>query len=293
MTDFIKHNLERVFNIEKLMTVFYLEFSKDFFYEGESHDFWELVYIDKGEMICTAENKQFILKGGEVIFHKPNEFHNLTSNNIIAPNVSIVTFECKNKNMKFFEEKILKLNSDEKKILSQIIEEGLSAFKLANIKPPITGMTKIIDSPFGSQQMTKILLEQFLITLYRRDKFFTKQQRSILFLNYEDYPDNIKEIIKFLQDNKYSSLNIKTIAKTFNFSESKLKKTFSEYVKSGVIDYFIKIKITEAKRLIREEQLNFTQIAEKLCYSSVYYFSKQFKYITGMTPTQYLNSIKD
>ena len=100
--NFTKIDFEKVFNIDKLITIFYLEFSKDFKYDGESHDFWEMVYIDKGEMICTADKNRFVLKSGELTFHKPNEFHNLSGNKSIAPNVSIVTFETGSPEMKYF-----------------------------------------------------------------------------------------------------------------------------------------------------------------------------------------------
>ena len=91
----IKLSFDRILNVSKIITIFYMEFSKNFCYDGESHDFWEMVYIDKGEMICTADKKQFVLKSGEMTFHKPNEFHNLSGDGNVAPNVSIITFECK------------------------------------------------------------------------------------------------------------------------------------------------------------------------------------------------------
>ena len=52
------------------------------------------------------------------------------------------------------------------------------------------------------------------------------------------------------------------------------------------------MKIDMAKQLIRTEQMNFTQISEKLGYSSIHYFSRQFKKLTGMTPSEYASSIK-
>lgn len=293
MTDYIKHKLNKVFNIDKVVTIFYMEFSKDFFYEGESHDFWELVYIDKGEMICTVDNRQFVLKGGEMVFHKPKQFHNHTSNKVIPPNLSIVTFECKNSNMRFFNEKIIKLNAEEKKLLSQIINEGQSAFVLKEKKPPVYNMIKKSNYPFGSLQMIKILLEQLLITLYRKDNFYTKAQRRIDILDYEDYPEKIKEIIKYLHQNIENNLSLKEIAKHFNMSESKLKKRFNFYIKKGIINYYIDLKITKAKKLIREESLNFTEISYRLGYLSVNYFCKQFKNRTNMTPSQYSKSIKN
>ena len=47
-----------------------------------------------------------------------------------------------------------------------------------------------------------------------------------------------------------------------------------------------------AKQMIRENHYNFTQIADTLGFSSIHYFSRQFKRITGMTPSEYASSIK-
>ena len=135
--EFTRLIFEKIFNVEKLISIFYMELSKNFCYEGESHDFWEMVYIDKGEMICTADKNEFILKSGEMTFHKPNEFHNLSGNNSTAPNVSIITFECKSKAMKHFEGKIFKLSAEEKNLLSSLFEEGLSCFKLEDETNPL------------------------------------------------------------------------------------------------------------------------------------------------------------
>ena len=38
--------------------------------------------------------------------------------------------------------------------------------------------------------------------------------------------------------------------------------------------------------------MNFTQISETLGYSSIHYFSRQFKKLTNMTPSEYASSIK-
>ena len=136
-TDFLKLGFEKVFNIEKIITIFYMELSKDFHYEGESHDFWEMVYIDKGEMLCTADKTSFTLKSGELTFHKPNEFHNLSGNMSSSPNVSIITFECKSRAMKHFEGKIFHLDSEEKSIMSMLFEEGLSCYQLYDETNPL------------------------------------------------------------------------------------------------------------------------------------------------------------
>ena len=86
--------LQKEIHIEKLYTVHYFEYMKDFFFEGESHDFWEFCYIDKGEIEVQADDQRYVLKKGDCIFHKPNEFHMLKANGKIAPNLVVASFSC-------------------------------------------------------------------------------------------------------------------------------------------------------------------------------------------------------
>ena len=290
--NFTKHGFERTFNIEKLITIFYMEFSKDFRYDGEQHDFWEMVYIDKGEMVCTADKNNFVLKSGELTFHKPNEFHNLSGNKSVAPNVSIITFETKSREMKYFEGKIFRLNSEEKALLSMLFSEGLSCFRLADEKNPLLQkLMKIESAPIGSSQMTKNLLEIFLIKLRRNKDISTKKNRRSYKVNGVEIPYEVKMICDYLEEKIYSRCNIPDIAKHFGKSESAVKSLFSTYKSGGVMNYYNALKLDEAKRLIREGKYNFTQIADLLCFDNPQYFSKFFRKSTGMSPSEYKLSI--
>lgn len=290
--NFTRVSFDKIFNVEKIITVFYMEFSKSFYYDGEKHDFWEMVYIDKGEMICTADKKRFVLKSGEMTFHKPNEFHNLSGNNNVAPNVSIITFECKSRAMKYFEGKIFQLNSEEKALLSLLFSEALSCYKLADEHNPLLQkLEKIDNAPMGSSQMTKNLLEIFLIMLSRNTDTVTKKARQSYIIDGIDVPYNVKEIIDFLKDNLYEKITIKDISKAIGKSESTIKQLFAHYRKSGLIKYYNQLKINEAKKLLREGKYNITQISDMLCYDNPQYFSKSFKLFTKMTPSEYKKSI--
>ena len=285
---------ERIFNIEKIITLFYMELSKNFHYGGEQHDFWEMVYIDKGEMLCTADKNRFILKSGEMTFHKPNEFHNLSGNNAVAPNISIITFECKSRAMKYFEGKIFRLNAEEKSLLSMLFTEGLSCFRLADEHNPLLQMLERIDpSPFGSSQMTKNLLEVFLIKLCRNTEVLTKNMRRSYVIDGVDVPYHVKEILDFLHRNIYGKLTVGDVARHVGKSESTVKQLFSLYRKSGIMKYYNELKIKEARKLIREGQYNMTQISDMLHFDNPQYFSKCFKAYTNMTPREYKASIME
>ncbi|MBP3435146.1 MAG: helix-turn-helix transcriptional regulator [Clostridia bacterium] len=290
--NYVKMSFESVFNIEKIITIFYMEFSKNFYYEGERHDFWEMVYIDKGEMICTADTKRFILKSGEMTFHKPNEFHNLSGDNSVSPNVSILTFECKSRAMKHFEGKIFRLNAEEKNLLSMLFEEGLSCFRMADSSNPLLQrLEKADNAPFGSSQMTKNLLEIFLIKLQRNTNTLTKAMRQLDVIDGVDTPHTVKEILDYLKAHVYGRVTIQEVAEALGKSESSVKQQFARYRDSGIIHHYNYLKVKEAKRLIREGRYNMTQIADLLQFDSPQYFSKCFRSFTNMTPTEYKRSI--
>ncbi|MBQ8682922.1 MAG: helix-turn-helix transcriptional regulator [Clostridia bacterium] len=288
----VKHSFDTVFEIEKLITIFYMEMSKDFCYEGEQHDFWEMVYIDKGEMLCTADKSQFVLKSGELTFHQPNEFHNLSGDRRVAPNVSILTFECHSPEMQHFAGKIFRLNAEERSLLAMLFEEGLSCFRMADPHDPLLQRMELVgDAPFGSQQLTKNLLEIFLVKLHRHKESLTKQSRFNVQVNGIAVPMEVKEILDVLEANIYGRLTVADIARVLGKSESTLKERFALYRSGGIIHHYNSLKIKEAKRLIREGRYNLAQIADLLRFDTPQYFSKCFKDHTRMTPSEYKRSI--
>lgn len=77
------------------------------------------------------------------------------------------------------------------------------------------------------------------------------------------------------------------ISKKLNYDYTYLSNVFSE-VKSITIQQFIIIhKIEKVKELLLYDELNLTEISYKLHYSSVSHLSKQFKKVTGLSPSFY------
>lgn len=114
--------------INNIISIHYFEYMSDFYFRGESHDFWEFLCVDKGEIEVQADDTVHILKKGDIIFHKPMEFHNVKANGVIAPNLVVISFECHSPAMEFFQNKILRYGENEKKLLSSILAEAKQSF---------------------------------------------------------------------------------------------------------------------------------------------------------------------
>jgi len=87
-------------------------------------------------------------------------------------------------------------------------------------------------------------------------------------------------------------LTVSDICDAFSISRSALQSLFHEQLDCGVIDHFNKMKIQRAKDIICDGSMNLTEIAYFLSYSSLPYFSKQFRIATGMSPSAYASSVK-
>ena len=271
--------------IDKVYTIHYFEYAKGFAFEGESHDFWEFVYIDKGEATVTAGDATMMLPHGNIIFHKPGEWHNICSEN--ASNSVIVSFESHSPAMKFFENKILQIGNIQKKLISKIIAERINTFEGPLGDPYAEKLTRKVASPIGSEQLIKQYISELLILLMRNDD--TMQMTSF---KSHITDTTFDEIEAFMQKNVHRSLSLEELASVSNISVSSLREIFRTNVSCGVIEYFIDIKIEQAKKYIRDDNYNITQIAELLGYSGPHYFSRQFRQKTGMSPMQYSKSIK-
>lgn len=284
--------LKTEITIDYIISVHYFEYMNDFSFEGESHDFWELLCVDKGTVEIVADSNTYTLNKGDIIFHQPNEFHNVNSNGIVAPNLVVIGFECDSPGMSFFKNKILQVDRTEQIILAEIIKEAKGAFAGRLDDTYLTKLPRNKKQPYGSEQLIKMYLEMIMITLVRTySNLKTKQVLpNSSTHNRNEYLFN--QIVIYMEDNLGTQLTIDKICEDNLISRSILQMLFRNYGNSGVIDYYSNLKINTAKQLIRNQQLNITQIADALGYTSIHYFTRQFKKISGMTPTEYASSIK-
>lgn len=286
--------LQDVLTIQEIYSIHYFEYMCDFSFPGESHDFWEFLCVDKGEVNVLADKKPHVLKKGEIIFHKPNEFHNVNSNGLIAPNLVVISFSCASPSMSFFEEKVLQISESERLLLAQIIQEAKHVFDGRLDDPYQEELIKAKQPAFAGEQLIRLYLEQLLIQLIRRYTIGIPSQNTLLVKSIKQKADGelFEQIQKYMETHIRETLTIEQICKNNSIGRSQLQKLFRSKSGYGAIEYFSRLKVDLAKQMIRENHYNFTQIADALGFSSIHYFSRQFKQITGMTPSEYASSIK-
>ncbi len=290
--EFYKFKIKKEIEINHLFSFHYFEYASNYLFDGERHNFWELLYVDRGSIEVISEATGYILVQGDIIFHKPNEFHSVWANTDTAPNAVVIAFECKSRAIDFFEGKIFKLTNIEKNILSNIVIEGVNTFRSPLDNPNINLLKTKSGSRFGSEQMIKIKLEELLIILRRRNSENENKLRLSPPTKIKGEQDLVSKAKLFFQENISQNITLSELCNHMNMSKSHVLTLFRNYAEMGAIEYFKHMKIENAKVLIREGNHNLTEISEILGYSSVHSFSRHFKMVIGVSPTEYSKSIK-
>ena len=280
---YIKTKPKTVVNVAKIVTVHYYEFGRDFVFDGESHDFWEMVYVDKGSVAVKCDNDpEIILKQGEVIFHRPNEFHSIRSYES-SPNFFVISFVSSSLSMVYFEKMWSSLNSQQKSIISSIIDEAEESYYITKNDPTIRKLLRKKDAPIGSEQLIKNYFELLLISFLR---LLESKKGSVMPLAVKSEP-LITSIKEYIETRYEENIRIEEICQAYGYSKSFLCRFFKEHTGEGLSEYANKIKMTKAKELLRDETLNITQISSKLSFENPQYFARSFKRLFGMTPTEW------
>lgn len=277
--------------IDGFHTIYYFEFGKEFTHAPEKHDFWEMVYVDKGSIIAVTDGIGCPLSQGQAIFHEPGEIHAHISNNEVANNMLVITFTCKSAAMEFFRKKTFTPDKTSRMLLSLFTAEAESAMgKLPNEYSDSRPLD-FSHEQFGASQLMKFHFTEYLIKLLRSGTEFggrirySAESRTIA-------KNSIVDLIcEYMQASMSENLSLEQICSHFFIGKSQLSSMFRERMGESPMQYYTNLKVSEAKKLLREDNLSVSQITDILGYSGIHNFSRAFKKATGFSPTEYKKSI--
>lgn len=276
--------------IEGFHNIYYFEFDKHHAHPLEKHNFWEMVYVDMGEIIAVNEDGEENLKSEQVVFRSPGEPHAHISNLKSSNNLLVVSFSCNSPSMEFFKKnKTFSLDKTAKTLLTLFTKEAKNA--LGGIPNHFKDHSPLdfSDETFGASQLMKAHFTEFLIKLIRSSADLTEDK-----YNRELSKDNKAELIEnYMREHIYEDLTLNDLCNIFFLRKSQLSSVFKEFNGTSPMKYFLNLKIEEAKKLLRDNELSVSEIAYKLNFSDIYSFSRAFKNATGFSPSQYKKSISD
>lgn len=248
-------------------------------FKGEIHDFWECLYVQKGNVCVSGDERVYNMGEGELVFHKPLELHKYYVEEGSSAELFIFSFAMEGTLTQFFEQKCFKLNDNQKTVIKNI----LRFIDIKNSCYPENDFiyTKTLENLSKSNVHMQIMANFVCgLLLSICDSFDivaeTMNDESVVF----------SSAVKYMNENIGRSLGVSEIAEHCCISETGLKKIFAQIAGLGVHKYFLKLKINRAMKMLKEGN-SVSDCAEMLGFSSQAYFSAAFKRETGTSPGEY------
>lgn len=284
--EYIKTRPRTVVDITKIVTIHYYEFGPSFVFHGERHDFWEMVYVDKGTVAVRRDEEEITLSQGEVVFHRPNEFHSIRALDS-APNFFVISFVSPSLAMAHFEHYRTTLDRIHKSYLSSIITEAEATYVIPKNDTELRRLHRKPNAPLGGEQLIKSYLEQLLILLLR--SITNRKEANLLPSMAVQEAPLVAAMKLYITTRCEETIRVEDVCQAFGYSKSFLSRLFREHTGDSLAAFARKKKMERAKELIRSSDLNFAQIAARLSFDDPQYFSRVFKQECGMTPTEFKN----
>ena len=195
--------------------------------------------------------------------------------------------------MVFFNKKIFSLGKAGQKILSLFLAEANIALgKLPSNYENKSPLDFSRAKP-GAVQLMQCYLVELLFSLIRSEEGSVSAVESNHETRRMAESSLVNSVQQYIQANVHQPPSLTMLCQRFSVSRTHLCSIFRESTGTSPVDYWINLKIKEAKLLIREGDKNITQIAEYLGYTSIHHFSRMFKLVTGISPTDYRHSVND
>ena len=269
-------------SVTGLYSVLRPELMKNWPGKGEAHPFPEIFCLSRGRHWLRIDGGEYVLTAGQMIIYAPNSFHEATERRPENAEAGVLTFDVTSDLLSPLYNRVISLTEEQGRMLNAILDEGVGCFHWRAPNDSIQGM--VLNEGVEEHTLWRLRkqIEFFLMDVYR-------MQTSMQPVNgcAARWDTEFARTKAFLKEHLSEQLTLEKIAKGCSMSVSKLKMLFREKVGGGPINYLIDLRIAEAKRLIRAGELDFTEIAERTGFASLHYFSRLFKKVTGMTPSEY------
>ncbi len=256
--------------VTRLYTLFYQEKEPGFLFPGEAHAMAELLYVDRGSIHCVAEGQDILLSQGDMVLYSPGQWHMQYADVDQAPCIVNISFDGVG-----------------------IPWESVANRRFAAPQKAVAFLRMILSEQAHmderSGDMILSLLQLLLLSLAKEGEHTPKQQLPAA-LNGEN--GIIRNAQQYIGAHITDKLTVPTVAGAVQVSASYLTALFHKHLQISPGEYIRRIKLQRSKQMIREGKLNFTEIAEILQYSTIQHFSRQFKGMFGITPSEYARSVR-
>ena len=283
-----RHDLSPPVSVTSVFAVYRSNIYKRKTYNKFSYSFTELTYIPDGSSSYSVvlDDKTYVLNAGQLIFFPPGSEHYRSTHS--GAIVCMMTFDVDFPEIEKLYNRVLTLNGRQRQQLEQVVAIGLRLLENIPEKGYTVGTSLHPRANAFELQKFKNLFELFLIDLYLNE---TNPIRTAIYR----FPDEQKldRLLAYLKKNIDKPLTLKELSEKTLISVAKIRKLFYEKHTCAPMQYFNQLKLEAAIELMCNTALSYSEISTRLGFSSPAYFSRLFKKKMGLSPSEYVKSLRN
>lgn len=266
--------------IDRFYSFFEVHREEGFNFPGETHNFWECVYVMDGSICASGDERVYSLTKGEIIFHKPMELHKYSVESKSGADLLIFSFSLEGPLANTLKNKVFYLSDEQQRLVDSMLDYVRG--KLKGFPIPEHGLIEhryllpFDKIPAYSQLLTAYVYQLILSLIGDGSVAEVSTAPDALIFG---------KAVNYLNNQISGQPSISEIAAFCNTSEATLKRIFDKYAGIGIHKYFLTLKMNVATELLRNG-FRVAETAEKLGFSSQAYFSAAFKREMGVNPSE-------
>lgn len=272
-------NVKNPIIIDKFYSFFEVHYDMGFHFSGETHNFWECVYVQQGAICVTADERIYTLKSGDIIFHKPMELHKFYVDAKSGATLLIFSFSLDGELAHTLENKVFSLSENQQQLVHSMLDyihEKLEPYPFPKNSPlEHRYLLPFRDIPTYSQMVTTYIYQLFLSLIGDGNIADASSAPDALIF---------RKAVGYMTNQIKKQPSVSEIAVFCNVSVATLKRIFDKYAGISVHKYFFILKINLATKLLKSG-LPVSETADTLGFSSQAYFSAAYKRETGINPS--------
>lgn len=268
------YKVDNMISIEEIYSFFDMDYQENYDFCGETHNFWECVYVSEGEICVTADERVYNLAQNQIIFHKPMEYHKFRVTSRGGATLVIFSFSLSGALSGYFADKVFMLSQEQVDLVGAMLE-------YAGAKATDTGH-EVTEKYLCAARSNSTYMQ--MITTYMHRLFLSlAENRTVSDISHAPDAALFGLAVDYMNSNIDKNPSVTDISAFLNISESGLKRIFFKYTGTGVHKYFVGLKIKAATQLLKSG-VSVSQTATRLGFSSQGYFSRVYKRETGTAP---------
>lgn len=261
--------------VREILGYYYSIRDSGYRFNGESHSYYELTYVDRGTLRTEIDGSVYELKERELIIYGPNQFHKQIIQDGSSCSYVTVLFEL-DPDVSHFSYLLNRIFSYNKKIhslMKSFVNES-STF------------TPYMDS------LLLCLFQEIIIRLLQSEYISDIPDKKPVTDARQHYHDELLEqVLAYIDETIYEPITVGEICQKFSMSRSSLQILFNENLNQTPKKYINELKLEKSRQMISEGRYTISEIALMLGFNSIHYFSRAFTQKYNMAPTEYAKTI--